>query len=257
MIGDSKVRPRLLRNPVYVGKVFFRGALHDGPHPHLVDEELFDRVQALLTERSEDYSKRASATSQFLLAGLVVCARCGKHFVGTSAVGNRYRYRYYTCFTRQRSGTRYCDVERLPAEEPDAAILDALLCTYERTDLFEKAVTDGAVPARKAPLQALVHEIRFEGRDRVVPWFRVPGGANPKVRALACSAGREGAGRGTAREPGTGGPDRARHPPHPTPPQRRGRPRPKAQRRRSTPGRSGSGAETRGPRQRVGRRIPR
>ena len=188
MIGDSEVRPRLLRNPVYVGKVFFRGALHDGPHPHLVDEELFDRVQALLTERSEDYSKRASATSQFLLAGLVVCARCGKHFVGTSAVGNRYRYRYYTCFTRQRSGTRYCDVERLPAEEPDAAILDALLCTYERTDLFEKAVTDGAVPARKAPLQALVHEIRFEGRDRVVPWFRVPGGANPKVRALACSA---------------------------------------------------------------------
>ena len=38
------------------------------------------------------------------------------------------------------------------------------------------------------PLTALVHEIRVEGRDRVVPWFRVPGGANPKVRALARSA---------------------------------------------------------------------
>jgi site-specific DNA recombinase len=276
----------VLRNPVYVGKVFFRDALHDGPHPHLVDDKLFDRVQALLTERGEDYSKRASATSPFLLAGLVVCARCGKHFVGTSAVGNRYRYRYYTCFTRQRYGTTYCDAERLPAEELDAAILDALLHTYERTDLFEKAVSaarrraraeranheqelavvevgitkaedaierylsafeagtlseaqcakrleglaakvrdlrerreelvvavqqasatapdteelaalrrqiekslkNGAVPARKALLQALVHEIRVEGRDRVVPWFRVPGGADPKVRALARSA---------------------------------------------------------------------
>ncbi len=140
MIGDSKVRPRLLRNPVYVGKVFFRGALHDGPHPHLVDDKVFDRVQALLTERGEDWSKRASATSPFLLAGLVVCARCGKHFVGTSAVGNRYRYRYYTCSTRQRYGTKYCDAERLPAEELDAAILDALLHVYERTDLFDKAV---------------------------------------------------------------------------------------------------------------------
>ena len=270
-----------------MGKVFFRDALHDGPHPHLVDDKLFDRVQALLSERGEDYSKRASATSPFLLAGLVVCARCGKHFVGTSAVGNRYRYRYYTCFTRQRYGTKYCDAERLPAEELDAAILDALLHVYERTDLFERAVsaarrraraeranhhqelavvdagitkaedaieryllafesgtlseaqcakrleqlaakvrnlrqrreelvvaveqasatapdaeviaemrrniehalTHGAVPARKALLQALVHEIRFEGRDRVVPWFRVPGGADPKVRALARSVG--------------------------------------------------------------------
>jgi site-specific DNA recombinase len=276
----------ILRNPVYVGKVFFRDALHDGPHPHLVDDKLFDRVQALLSERGEDYSKRASATSPFLLAGLVVCARCGKHFVGTSAVGNRYRYRYYTCFTRQRYGTKYCDAERLPAEELDAAILDALLHTYERTDLFDKAVsaarrrahseratheqeldvvdagitkaedaierylsafetgtltevqcgkrleglatkvrglrvrreelfasmehakatapdageiaamrhhiehalTDGSIPARKALLHALVHEIRVEGRDGVVPWFRVPGGADPKVRALARSA---------------------------------------------------------------------
>ncbi|MHB1585022.1 MAG: hypothetical protein ACYC0E_14860, partial [Acidimicrobiales bacterium] len=53
---------------------------------------------------------------------------------------------------------------------------------------IEKALTGGAVPARKALLQALVHEIRVEGRDRVVPWFRVPGGADPKVRALARSA---------------------------------------------------------------------
>ncbi|MDA8313180.1 MAG: recombinase family protein [Actinomycetota bacterium] len=106
-----------------------RRALHDGPHPHLVDDKLFERVQALLSERGENYSKRASATSPFLLAGLVVCARCGKHFVGTSAVGNRYRYRYYTCFSRQRYGTKFCDAERLPAEELDAAILDSRCST--------------------------------------------------------------------------------------------------------------------------------
>jgi hypothetical protein len=53
---------------------------------------------------------------------------------------------------------------------------------------IEHALIHGAVPARKALLQALVHEIRVEARDRVVPWFRVPGGADPKVRALARSA---------------------------------------------------------------------
>ncbi|MHB8449130.1 MAG: recombinase zinc ribbon domain-containing protein [Mycobacteriales bacterium] len=53
-----------------------------------------------------------------------VCARCGKHYAGTSAVGNRSRYRYYTCFTRQRYVTSYCDAERLPAEGLDAAVVD-------------------------------------------------------------------------------------------------------------------------------------
>ncbi|MGH9087346.1 MAG: hypothetical protein ACRDYZ_04430, partial [Acidimicrobiales bacterium] len=45
--------------------VYFRENLHDGPHERLVDEKLFSRVQALLSERGEDYSKRASATSEF------------------------------------------------------------------------------------------------------------------------------------------------------------------------------------------------
>ena len=271
---DRAAQPGLRR------EVVFRGSLHDGPHEHLVDEKLFSRVQALLAERGEDYSKRASATSEFLLAGLVVCTKCGKRYVGTSAVGNRYRY--YTCFSRQRYGTKYCDAERLPADELDSAVLDATLHTYERTDLFDKAVTaarrrakaqqanhaqelafvdaeaakaedaierylgafeagtlsesqcgtrlqklgakvadlrarreellaaieqasaaapsadelsalrdqiahalaNGSVPARKSLLQSLVHEIRVDSRDRVVPWFRVPGGADPKVRAL-------------------------------------------------------------------------
>ena len=116
----------LLRNPVYIGQVYFRGTFHPAPHEHLVDGELFSQVQALLTERGENYSKRASATSEYLLAGLIVCERCGKHFVGSSAMGNRYRYRYYTCFTRQRYGVAHCDAERLPAEEMDDAVLRAL-----------------------------------------------------------------------------------------------------------------------------------
>jgi len=46
----------ILRNPVYVGKVTFRGEYHPAPHVHLVEDKLFDRVQALLSERGEDYS---------------------------------------------------------------------------------------------------------------------------------------------------------------------------------------------------------
>jgi len=61
----------------------------------------------MLTERGEDYSKRASATSDYLLAGLIICDRSG----------------CYTCRTCQRYGTKHCDAERLPADEMDAAVL--------------------------------------------------------------------------------------------------------------------------------------
>lgn len=71
---------------------------------------------------------------------MIICERCGKHFVGNSAVGSRYGYRYYTCGTRQRYGTKHCDAERLPADELDAAVLDALRRTYECSDLIERAV---------------------------------------------------------------------------------------------------------------------
>jgi site-specific DNA recombinase len=67
-----------------------------------VDRETFDLAQQVLEARGEDYSHRAANGSEYLLAGLIVCDRCGKRFVGTGARGNKYRYRYCTCFSRAR-----------------------------------------------------------------------------------------------------------------------------------------------------------
>ena len=106
-------------------------------------------------------------------AGTLSETQCGKRLEGL-AVKLRD--------LRQRREELVAAMEHAKGTAPDAGEIAAM------RHHIEKALTDGSVPARKALLQALVHEIRVEGRDRVVPWFRVPGGANPKVRALACSA---------------------------------------------------------------------
>jgi site-specific DNA recombinase len=240
-------------------------------------------------------SKRAASGSDYLLAGLVICARCGKRYLGNAAHGNRYRYRYYTCFSRHRYGSESCASDRLPADELDRAVLDALLTTYEDTNLFQRAIcaareragsrihqqreelaaveaevrkaedaieryltafesgtlsaaqlgtrvqalgvkvaelrmsrqkladevseTEVGAPSeealarvcasirevvasgpprmQKALLQALVHEVRVEGRQAVTPWFRVPTEGTTdvpaaKVRPLATLAGERG-----------------------------------------------------------------
>lgn len=69
-------------------------------------------------------------------------------------------------------------MDQASAEVPSDAELSALRAH------IDDALANGATPARKALLQALVHEVRAEGRDKIVPWFRVRRGEPKKVRAL-------------------------------------------------------------------------
>ena len=133
----------VLRNRTYLGEVYFRDTYHPAPHPPLIDPDTFDLAQQILRLRSEDYAHRASNASDYLLAGLITCTRCGKGYIGTAAHGNKYRYRYYTCFSRQRYGTATCAAERLPADQLESEVRGALLRTVRRHDLLEVALAAG------------------------------------------------------------------------------------------------------------------
>lgn len=83
---------RWLKNPVAVG----RWNDIEDVYPPVVSKELWFRVQKKLT----DVSKPKSASSKYLLSGLVRCARCGKNYCVTgqkSALG-------MMCITRHHFG---------------------------------------------------------------------------------------------------------------------------------------------------------
>ena len=69
----------LMRNPLYVGRVRLGDETFDGEHDAIVSQELWGAVQRKLTAQSPNSGKpRAKSTA--LLAGLLICARCGvKH----------------------------------------------------------------------------------------------------------------------------------------------------------------------------------
>ena len=144
------------RNRTCLGQVHFRGTWSDADHPPLVEKSLFDAVQAMLTERGGDVSKRASNSSDFLLTGFAVCGGCGSRFTGTRATGRSSTYRCYTCGGRQRYGSKSCSADRLPAEPLDDAVIHSLLAAYDDTDLFANAVAD-------ARGRALLGQSRHEG----------------------------------------------------------------------------------------------
>jgi site-specific DNA recombinase len=140
----------VLRNCVFLGEIPFRDQWYPASHPALVDVDVFNRVQILLDERGEDHAKRRTNPSDYLLGGMVVCAACGRHYLGTAAQGKIYNYRYYTCYSRQRYGKDTCGAERVDAGTLDGAVLDSLLRTLYDQRLLDEAVEEYLARARAA-----------------------------------------------------------------------------------------------------------
>jgi site-specific DNA recombinase len=59
----------LLRNTIYVGRIAHRGASYAGQHAGIVPQDLWDRVQALLTENRQGGSRTAGPSEPCLLSG--------------------------------------------------------------------------------------------------------------------------------------------------------------------------------------------
>jgi site-specific DNA recombinase len=160
----------MLRNRAYLGEIAFRGVRQPAAHPPLIDPALFERAEVILQERGEDASLRRSNQSDYLLTGLIRCARCGKRYIGAAAHGNGGRYAYYVCFTRQRYGTPHCDADRLPARPLEDAILAQLERVLSQDELVREAIAeafaeqDAERPKREAELKAIDAELRQADR---------------------------------------------------------------------------------------------
>ncbi|MHB1928996.1 MAG: recombinase family protein [Acidimicrobiales bacterium] len=132
---------RVLRNPVYVGKISHGDEVYEGKHPSIIEGDLFARARALLDERAALVENRAPNTSDYLLTGLLRCHACGGAYFGAGTKGRNGFYRYYACRNRQTKGTYGCQSTRIPAEDLEAAVIDDLIRILSRSDLFEQAIT--------------------------------------------------------------------------------------------------------------------
>jgi site-specific DNA recombinase len=84
----------LLKNPVYRGKIVHKGTAHDGEHVPIVDEELWNAVQARLREKAPPRKRPKNDRQNALLVGLLA-DRHGRQIVPTYATKGTRRYPYY------------------------------------------------------------------------------------------------------------------------------------------------------------------
>src|SRR4051794_608571 len=149
----------LLRNRFYVGKVVFKGEILAGEQPAMVDQDLFDAVQAKLNEQINNH--RVSRTkSEALLLGRIYDDR--GHKMTPSHVrkrGTKYRY-YLSSALLQGRAKQAGTVSRIPADE-----IEALVCKSVRghlnlsTEIEDAALVQTHVVRVKVQSDQLVIEL--------------------------------------------------------------------------------------------------
>ena len=83
---------KMMQNPFYKGQFKWLGKLHEGLHEPLVSEDLWDRVQFVLSKRSN--AKSGASVNKFAFTGMVTCGHCGCALVGEI---KKKKYIYYHC----------------------------------------------------------------------------------------------------------------------------------------------------------------
>jgi site-specific DNA recombinase len=113
----------LLSNPLYIGKVRHRGALYEGQHRPILDEETFQAVQERLAAQASPRHSQTNGRSLHLLTGLIY-DETGDRMSPTHAVNHGRRYRYYVSHRLMEARRREQDGWRLPAVEIEQLVVD-------------------------------------------------------------------------------------------------------------------------------------
>lgn len=176
---------RVLRNPVYIGKLAHDGETFDGVHSAIVPADTFEAARAILDAQAID-GKRTGRNAAYVLQSVLRCGcvlqsgeACGHAMSPGSGGKGNGRYRYYRCVGKEK-GANACEARPLPADAIEAFVVDRLReiasagqVTAELTrfaDRLESIERPGLVTraAEYAPRIAQVSASGSELADRMV-----------------------------------------------------------------------------------------
>jgi hypothetical protein len=116
----------MLQNRIYRGEITHRGNAYPGEHEAIVDEALWDKVQAVLAENRVDRATGAAVKYPSLLAGLAF-DDSGERLTPTHAVKKGTRYRYYVSKSLITGAAKdHSQGRRIPAGNLESLVIGRL-----------------------------------------------------------------------------------------------------------------------------------
>jgi DNA invertase Pin-like site-specific DNA recombinase len=111
----------MLQNRIYRGETVHKDKSYPGEHEAIVDEALWNEVQAILTENRVDRVLGTAKTQVSLLSGILFDAG-GERMTPTHATKNNTRYRYYISRSLLAGLAKHSG-QRIPASNLEALVI--------------------------------------------------------------------------------------------------------------------------------------
>jgi site-specific DNA recombinase len=117
---------RLLTNPLFTGKVDFKGQIYEGEHEAIVEPETWEQVQQILQRNGRNGGVEVRNNYGALLKGLIQCGSCDAGMMHTYTSKGSRRYRYYVCVRAQQNGWSSCETRSISAPAIESAVVQQI-----------------------------------------------------------------------------------------------------------------------------------
>ena len=131
---------KLLNNQVYIGRAVHKGTSYPGEHEAIIDQNLWDRVHAVLAEHGHKRGNRTRARTPAPLRGLLRCSACGCAMSPTHTRRRGRLYRYYVCLKGMKIGAESCPVRSIAAAEIEGVVLGQIRCLLQTPEVMARTI---------------------------------------------------------------------------------------------------------------------
>jgi site-specific DNA recombinase len=158
----------LLRNPLYIGEIHFKGAVYAGQHKPILERDLWQQVQAKLTKAAAEKLNGTRAAAPSLLSGLLRDP-LGRKLSPTHGCKKGQRYRYYVTAAGQYETTN--DPFRFSAPAIEKVVTDQLVTWLSDATVHSRGIDDASTVSeaiRNASADAVALESSAASEKRFV-----------------------------------------------------------------------------------------
>jgi len=131
---------RMLRNPVYMGKVEYKGQVYEGEHDAIIDPVLWNQVQAAIEAPPRTRANSNRAETPGLLKGMLRCGHCGTSMALSFTKRHGRLYRYYNCHRATRTSYDNCEVKSIAAGIVEGQVKDLLRKVFRSPEVVQRTL---------------------------------------------------------------------------------------------------------------------
>jgi hypothetical protein len=135
---EPKAVQRILKNPYYKGCVTHHGAVYQGEHEAIIDEETWNAAQEIFASHSGSEKMKYASPNSPLLSGLIKCATCNCRMRADSAKKGNITYRYYACYNHKKYKSCKAQYKSIPADAFEQNVIDEVLRILKSPEIVMK-----------------------------------------------------------------------------------------------------------------------